>query len=103
MEDGKSGAIQDVKALFRSPRSYTAAMLSGCKNFSRATARDTHTLWAEDWQTLLTCDRNIPQNIRFVGVQSDDVLLSTKENRLNCRIERITEDISQLCAFVDAD
>ena len=70
MSAGKT-EVQDEKwALFHDPRTRAAALLTGCKNISRASRVDAHTVFAEDWRLPLHTEREVPEDVRYVGVRA---------------------------------
>ena len=55
------------------PQRKEAARLTGCKNFTRAVYVDEHTAELTDWGiTLRTEQRNIPENINYIGYRAHD-------------------------------
>lgn len=94
MENGKSNDLQDVKHLFDVPRTYSAALLSGCKNFSPIKRIRPDAIWIENWQIEIKCRKDLSENIRLIGVQAGRIYPNMDENQVTCIIERITEDIN---------
>ena len=59
--------------MFQNPQRKEAARLTGCKNFTRAVYVDDHTAELTDWGiTLRTEQRNIPENINYIGYRAHD-------------------------------
>ena len=59
--------------MFHNPQRKEAARLTGCKNFTRAVYVDEHTAELIDWGiTLRTEQRNIPENINYIGYRAHD-------------------------------
>ena len=62
-----------TEELFQNPQRKEAARLTGCKNFTRAVYVDEHTAELTDWGiTLCTEQRNIPENINYIGYRAHD-------------------------------
>ena len=62
-----------TEELFQNPQRKEAARLTGCKNFTRAVYVDDHTAELTDWGiTLRTEQRNIPENINYIGYRAHD-------------------------------
>ncbi len=94
LNGGKSEEVSSVRALFESPRTLSAALLSGCKNYSRAERLDMRHVRALDWGVNLTCSRDIPEDTAYIGVRAHFVAPGgTGENVIPCRIRRIMEDV----------
>ena len=62
-----------TEELFQNPQRKEAARLTGCKNFTRPVYVDEHTAELTDWGiTLCTEQRNIPENINYIGYRAHD-------------------------------
>lgn len=73
IDQGQIVAAGKTKELFQNPQRKEAARLTGCKNFTRAVYVDEHTAELTDWGiTLCTEQRNIPENINYIGYRAHD-------------------------------
>ncbi len=68
--EGKLEVIEPVKEFFQNPKTRTAAVLSGCKNISKAKRINEHQIEAVDWGVTLQCGETIPTNITYVGIRA---------------------------------
>ncbi len=94
MDNGKSEEPLPVRELFEHPRTLSAALLSGCKNYSRAVVNNAHSLYATDWGAMLHTAEEIPPETRYVGIRAHYVKQKNGgENELSCRILRVVEDV----------
>lgn len=99
MDQGKSSPVIPVKQLFEAPKSRAAALLSGCKNFSRAHAAGEKKVFAEDWGVELECGSEVPNGIRYIGVRSHYIvpMLSAeaqcRKNTFRCELLKVVEDV----------
>lgn len=99
MDHGKSSPVIPVKQLFELPESRAAALLSGCKNFSRAHAVNAHEIFAEDWGISLESEGGVPEGFSCIGVRSHyiyPVTAAKAKNRKNtfpCSILKVVEDV----------
>lgn len=96
MTEGNARGVYGTKELFESPNSITACLLSGCKNYSRAEKRGDKLLYAEDWNTLLTCDAPIAEDMAYIGVRAHYIKPAKNGesgNVVSCRVLRVTEDM----------
>ncbi len=93
INDGKSEEPLPVRELFARPRTLSAALLSGCKNYSRVIPEGERRLLASDWGVSLTAAVDIPTGTRYVGIRSHYVQKNGRENLLPCRILRVVEDV----------
>ena len=61
------GATREV---FSNPGTRSAAVLTGCKNFSRAERIDDHHVRAMDWGITIETERVLPEGIRDLGFRA---------------------------------
>lgn len=107
INEGRSERICTAEELFSAPSSFSAAMLSGCRNYSRIIRIDEKRVHALDWKTELTC-KDVSEDIRYVGVRSHHVAPHRENgnNTLQCRITKISRDVfftSVILLPVDCD
>lgn len=95
--DGSASSPAAVEEMFARPKSISAALLSGCKNISAAKKLSEHTLWADDWGLTLWSDRPVPDTLKGVGIQAEDIKLADGKNigknEFSCDVERRIDDI----------
>ena len=63
----RQGATREV---FSNPGTRSAAVLTGCKNFSRAERIDDHHVRATDWGITVETERILPEGIRDLGFRA---------------------------------
>ena len=99
MDQGKSSPVIPVKQLFEAPKSRAAALLSGCKNFSRAHASGVRKVFAEDWGVELDYTGEAPEAIHYIGVRSHYVIpvlsaaANQQKNTIRCKLLKVVEDV----------
>lgn len=99
MEQGRSSPVIPVKQLFEAPVSRAAAVLSGCKNYSRARPAGENRVYASDWGVTLEYQGEAPRDFKYIGVRSHYIypVLSKeakgKKNTFCCEIIRVIEDV----------
>lgn len=96
MEDGKTQEPAEKKAFFTNPQTYSAALLSGCKNISRAEKTGPHSIFATDWNHPFVTAAPVPDDLKFVGFRAHffEVMESAEEeNTVECSIINVLEDI----------
>ena len=74
MDAGKAICHGKTKELFKDPKWKEAARLTGCKNIAAAHRIDDHHAHIPEWGITLTLQREIPNDIRFVGFRAHDFL-----------------------------
>jgi len=111
MDRGRSESVTPVRALFEHPGTLSAALLSGCKNYSRIQKTGPHGALALDWGAALVTAED-PADAAYAGIRAHYVSLENNgaPNAVPCRILHIVEDVFQtivtlkpLAAAGDAD
>ncbi len=69
--------------LFSRPEKKEAAAITGCKNIVAVRRWGDHELYIPDWNLLLELDRDIPENISWIGVRAHDFIPLWKEKKKN--------------------
>lgn len=96
LTNGKSEQTARVDELFSAPRTRTAALLSGCKNLSRARMLDATHAEALDWGVTLTLPEGAEADFGFLGIRAHFIRLCTapeEQNAVPCTIVKIMEDV----------
>jgi molybdate transport system ATP-binding protein len=108
MDRGRCEGACSVKELFESPNTLASAVLSGCKNYSRAEKAaggpgcDDGSVYAVDWGVNLVCGA-VPDDIGYVGVRARHIALhpgapsgeagGEGRNVFPCRVLRVIQDV----------
>ena len=91
MNDGRVEALGPKQEVFRAPGTRSGAILTGCKNISRAEPVDQSHIRALDWGLTLKLARSA-EGVTAVGVRAHDVRQGEGENLLLCRVEEEIEN-----------
>ncbi|MDR2610264.1 MAG: ATP-binding cassette domain-containing protein [Clostridiales Family XIII bacterium] len=70
LENGASEPVVSTHELFLAPRTLAAALISGCKNFSRARRTGPRSVFAVDWGVELVTEAPVPGDVQYLGVRS---------------------------------
>ncbi|MBO4288658.1 MAG: ATP-binding cassette domain-containing protein [Lachnospiraceae bacterium] len=90
---GKNDAVEPVRQLMDAPGTMGAALISGCKNYSRAEKKDDHTVLCTDWGVTLTAAETIGPDVTFVGARAHYITFEDIGiNRIDCRVDRVVND-----------
>ncbi len=106
MEQGRSSPVITVKKLFEAPVSRAAAILSGCKNYSRAQSAGENQIYAKDWGATLEYGRRVPGDMNYIGVRSHYIYpvpsseRAERENSIFCEITRVVEDVFSIVVLL---
>jgi molybdate transport system ATP-binding protein len=103
IDSGKSEPVVPVKMLFEKPTTLDSALLSGCKNFSRARKTGDTTVFAEDWGATLQCARTVPDDVAYIGVRSHYIIPQHSENAITCKVTRVVEDVFGMVIMLKPD
>lgn len=94
-----NGTIENLSEkldLFNNPITVNSAILTGCKNISKAKKIDDNRIYAIDWNLELECDEKVMDNIMYVGIRAHDVELSSQlgnENSFELTLLNIVDDL----------
>ena len=91
MNDGRVETLGPKQEVFRAPGSRSGAILTGCKNISRAEPVDQYRVRALNWGLTLKLARPA-EGVTAVGVRAHDVRQGEGENLLLCRVEEEIEN-----------
>ncbi len=95
VSEGKVDTVSKKENLFKNPKTLPAALLTGCKNISRAQRLNEHTLKAIDWDILLHTSRIVPEDIKHVGMRAHFFKYTNEEsthNTMICEVTRVIEN-----------
>ena len=88
--------------MFEAPRTRNGAVITGCKNLSRARALDEHHVLAEDWGMRLKVPA-IPADLRYVGIRMHDILPGGGENTLRAKVLEVVENPFSRTLFLQTE
>ena len=105
IDDGKSEPVIPVIELFENPGTVPSALLSGCKNYSRAEKRSDNSVFAADWGVELVTSGDIHDDVRFIGVRSHYVrpACAGDANILPCSVSRVTPELFETAVMLRPD
>ncbi len=86
---GSSQPKIPVQTMFDDPKTYGAAVISGCKNFSDATIVGEKTLDCKDWGVQLITAHNLSDRVTHVGLRAHQFTTHGDVNAIPCKIERV--------------
>ncbi|MBQ4062026.1 MAG: sulfate/molybdate ABC transporter ATP-binding protein [Christensenellaceae bacterium] len=90
MNNGHIDVIGEKKQVFSEPVTKTAAMLTGCKNISKAVRVGEQRVFASDWGIELSIKKG---EAEFVGIRMHDISLGAGgENSFKCSVISVTEN-----------
>ena len=70
MNDGRIESTGTKEDVFDSPKTLAAALMTGCKNISRAEKLDDFHAKAIDWGVTLKTERPVPDSVKYIGVRA---------------------------------
>lgn len=109
LEKGQMETIQKKKEFFANPRTVAAARISGCRNISAAKRLSAHELLALDWNIHFELEREIPEDLAFVGIRAHYVeVVAGRQvgvNTSTMKVDRLLEQQfeSELILLCDSD
>ena len=95
LSDGHSEPKCAMDQLMTAPGTVSAALISGCKNFSRAHRADVNHVRCDAWGAVLQTFREVPPNVTYVGIHDRalHIALSGERNRFYAHVVRVIEDV----------
>ncbi|MBD2185667.1 molybdate ABC transporter permease subunit [Planktothrix sp. FACHB-1355] len=105
MSGGKPIAFDAKHQIFEHPRTIRVAQLTGCKNFSRATALGVDKIEAIDWGVTLQVVEAIPDDLADVGIRAHQISLmpnadSNLNNTFPCWLASTSETPHRMTLFL---
>jgi molybdate transport system ATP-binding protein len=99
IDHGRFERARPTDELFESPLTLASALLSGCKNYSRAAPADGG-VRAIDWNAVLKCAKPADAETSHIGVRAHYVsIISGKpkddrgDNAIPCRVLKVSRDV----------
>lgn len=97
INDGHSEKASSIDEFFNAPQTLASALLSGCKNYSRAEKISSDTVYAVDWKVKLKCSTLVPDDMKYIGVRAHKVLPVRMDdecqNKVICNVLEIRHDL----------
>ena len=83
-------------AVFSSPKTLAAALITGCKNISAAEKIDEFRVSALDWGVTLRTETPVPDTVKHIGVRAHHfkttAAVSNDDNTFSCYAHRVVEE-----------
>ncbi|MBO4916035.1 MAG: ATP-binding cassette domain-containing protein, partial [Oscillospiraceae bacterium] len=94
LSDGKSEEKATVRDLMAEPRTVSAALISGCKNFSRVKRIDARHVQCINWGVTLETTQEVSGVCTYAGVRAHNLHIarSGEPNRFDARVVRVIDD-----------
>lgn len=99
IDGGESILLENTKNAFKNPKLKEVAILTGCKNISKCKITSKNKIHVLDWDIFLEIKKELPKNINYIGIRAhsfkiiDDLYGYNGENILECKVDKIIEDI----------
>lgn len=94
LSNGKSEPKGTVQQLMEAPRTISAALLSGCKNYTVIEKMDEMHVNCKDWGVVLETACVVPPDAAFAGVRAHSFYVAETDapNQIICKIQRVIEN-----------
>lgn len=95
LSGGLAEAKMPVRDLMDAPATRAAALLSGCKNVSRARRAGEYAVECLDWGVTLRTAQQVGEDVTFAGYRAHffDLVDGPGENVIECRAQRVIDNI----------
>ena len=100
---GKIIASGAKQAIFERPGNFRTALITGCKNFSRAVAISDRQIKAIDWDCVLEVIEPIPSSLEYIGIRAHQLIFSDTEEGANtflCWLATISETQHRMTLYL---
>ena len=91
LDEGHSEPVVSVAELFQHPQTRSAALMAGCKNFSRLALHHPQQAAALDWGCILDFSCDLPPDVQYVAVHSHNLALANDKPMMQGRILQIAQ------------
>ena len=96
MNNGKIESSGTKEDIFDAPKTLAAALMTGCKNISKAQKLDDYHVMATDWGIALKTERLVADRVKYVGVRAHHFRripeMAGETNAFSCRIHKTIEE-----------
>lgn len=93
INDGHIETLQEKNEFFHNPQTVAAARISGCRNISDARKISEHEVEAIGWGMKLYTERQIPDDLAYVGARAHYILAEPVDTGKNSIPESVTGDV----------
>lgn len=99
IKHGSVDCMQKKRDFFANPKTVNAAILSGCKNITRAHKIDGQHILAEDWNIVFKIKSATP--LSYIGIRAHDLKpCDTQEGAFHCVSYRIEEALFEWNIYI---
>lgn len=95
MENGSICTQKSVKACFEHPESVADARFTGCENIRRAEKTGRFTIYLPEVGLSLQTEREVPDNVQFVGIRAQSFCVLEHQNRFAVQILDTMEEVTE--------
>jgi len=95
VSNGSVDVVDDKWELFKNPQTYSASLLTGCKNISEIEILDSNNLFAKDWGISFNYGKPVPKNKKYIGLRAHQICMCpdlSSENSFEYEIVREIQD-----------
>ena len=103
VDKGQALAHGPKQDIFEHPRNFRTALVTGCKNFSRAVALSDCQIQALDWDCILEVIEPIPQSLKYVGIRAHQLIFPDTDDGANtfpCWLATISETQHRMTLYL---
>lgn len=83
LNNGKIEELNEKEILFNNPKRLNTAILTGCKNISRAKKISDNKIHAIDWDIDLKVSSIVEDSLKYIGIYEENIKISSSKNTDN--------------------
>lgn len=98
INNGRIEEINDKERLFRKPKTFNSAILTGCENISRVKKISKNKVYAIDWGLNLTCNEVVKDSIKYIGIHKHNINICSSAELENSFKLQLIDKIQNRCS-----
>lgn len=104
ISNGKVDCFGDKKQIFTKPTTYQSALLTGCRNFSRAEYIDENRIYSYDWDAEIAV-KHVRADVRYVALKPGfmRILDRKAENTARFRVLNSIDNFTEQILILEAE
>lgn len=93
LHEGKIQSLREKKSLFFQPDTIPAALLTGCRNFSKILKVNDKKILALDWLMELDTKEPVGEDVDYIGISAGNIKVAEPQEEINCMECKVVEVI----------
>lgn len=100
ISDGYVDVVDEKWELFKNPKTYSASLLTGCKNISEIEILDSNILFAKEWGISFNYGKSIPKDKKYIGLRAHKISMCPDLSSENSFEYEIIKEIQDTFSYI---